>query len=1193
MKNSVPLLALVSLLLGTFSTLSATVSATESATQNTTASAGEKAWKENRVIPLRKITVGPWDNFEATVTPDDQVIYFTRDRNQIPNIYRQDLPSTEMQVFIGEKGDAKQPVLSDSGVLAFTFYGNDAQGDVCVVKPPEKAISCLTSNKTVDESPFWIDADHLGYISRDTTQPLWDLVVYDLKTKQSKVIHQGPLSAPVASPGGRYVLFNQTTESGVSPYVYDRQSGTLTALPKFDLPGVSGIYTFSRDNKFVYFNHYLSDTNFDQDINGDDHSVVFRVPFERWMTSDHAILPEQLTSVENNCEFPTLSQEYLYVTCAFEGSLDVYRLPLSGSVPEQWSETQINEAHVIARSYEERLLLLNTLRYRFKHDETRMLERLLSDHLQIGELSAADYYIQQLLARYKTANDSKMMAFYQTLQQLVRVRSAKQRTPAGVVTARFQNLVRDTRERIKKNNAGSRLVTLMDAYLDYELQDYSQALKKLTKVKLGDEMLPLERYLTFELYKNLLSGKDPMRLLTYYPAMFNSVEFTREIQIYYAFNYLKLLGQAQPDLTARIAAVTEQSKRAKDAKVAELLSTEVISLKLASSQDQKEKDAAFKQLSDILKNNKSDILVRKAMHTRAIQILGEADQFKYMELLSRHWLQITHVNEMEFVNVAEQFSVITMDKAYGLMTKGDLAGAYSTFYSAILQTNDLEAHYQFLTLGLSPSLDRKDNLKRSYEQFERQKILGQNENYVKALRLLIETDRNDKAYKKVLDEALNLLKTMSVSGLNPAMRDLLMGYIYHQQFLLSREGYGFDQTLFQKAHYHYMMALDLGRENSRITASVWENLGWLHFDARQYALAADFLQRRTQMPFTSTEAQVNTRWMFARALFYNNQLKAAWEQAEQTLKLAKTISGWNLEPFVEKTAFYAMQAGDYQQANTLYDEVLQDQSLTKLNQAKALLGQGYALMQSRQHDAARERFQSLLQISNQLNVISPGGERLLAFQPQRLQLLAYGFLAQLSNDPKERADNLRQRIKLLNGLAGRATEFAMEESSRLSFLGKDQQQLAVAYEQVGDREKMADTMAQALDTANAWKKETEDNSGPVIYRTLVNYLSLGLSHPKTFTTLRAKLIEDSCKSTLQAFEAQPYRSPIIVAQQVKLNILWEAYRSLVLAQADPKPLNQRLDALWTNTEKQLQNSPKETVDELKEILNFIKAKSAS
>jgi tetratricopeptide (TPR) repeat protein len=345
------------------------------------------------------------------------------------------------------------------------------------------------------------------------------------------------------------------------------------------------------------------------------------------------------------------------------------------------------------------------------------------------------------------------------------------------------------------------------------------------------------------------------------------------------------------------------------------------------------------------------------------------------------------------------------------------------------------------------------------------------------------------------------------------------------------------------------------------------------------------------MPFADSEGEVNTRWALARALFYNNQLKAAVEQAEQALQLARTITTLNSGSFVEKAAFYAMQAGEYQHAIELYDELFQKYSLADINRAKALLGHGYALMQAGRQEAARERFKSLLEISNQLDVIPSGGERLLTFQPQRLQLLAYGFLAQLSDDSKQRALNLQQRIKLLDNIKGRTSQFVMEESARLSFLGKDQQQLAVTYEQTGELDKMASAMEQALNTANAWKKETQDNAGPVIYRTLVNYLSLGLSHPKTFAKLDTKRIEDNCKSTLQSLAAQPYRSPIIVAHQAKLNILWEAYRSKVLfpEERQTEPLAERLDVLINNSEvQQLQVSRKQAYDELKAMIVNIK-----
>jgi len=124
------------------------------------------AWEQNRLIPLSKITVGPWDNFESSVSAGDGKLYYTRDRIQIPRVYRQDLTSNRAEVFIGENGDAKDPVLGPGSRMAFTYYRNDAQGDVCIIGLADKKIQCLTDNHAVDEAPFWIDADRLGYLSR-------------------------------------------------------------------------------------------------------------------------------------------------------------------------------------------------------------------------------------------------------------------------------------------------------------------------------------------------------------------------------------------------------------------------------------------------------------------------------------------------------------------------------------------------------------------------------------------------------------------------------------------------------------------------------------------------------------------------------------------------------------------------------------------------------------------------------------------------------------------------------------------------------------------------------------------------------------------------------------------------------------------------------------------------------------------
>ena len=246
-------------------------------------------WQNNRLAVLRKVTVGPWDNFEATVSADDKTLYYTQGRNQIPQVYQQNLLTTENTLLVGDQGDAKQPILNSAGdMLALTYYKFDAQGDVCILSlktlPVEtKNIDCVTTNASEDESPFWINNSTLGFLSRDTSQWLRKLNIYDLKTKTTTVVKSDAISAPSSSPNGLYILYNVTTaDAKVQLYLHDTIRKSSVAMAAIDLPGITAYTTFSKDGKYVYFNHYLNDTNSDQIIDANDHSVVFRVRFSDW-----------------------------------------------------------------------------------------------------------------------------------------------------------------------------------------------------------------------------------------------------------------------------------------------------------------------------------------------------------------------------------------------------------------------------------------------------------------------------------------------------------------------------------------------------------------------------------------------------------------------------------------------------------------------------------------------------------------------------------------------------------------------------------------------------------------------------------------------------------------------------------------------------------------------------------------------
>jgi len=1009
-------------------------------------------------------------------------------------------------------------------------------------------------------------------------------MVVNLKSRKATSLAEGVISAPVASPDGRYILFNQAGRSALHTQIYTMQTGKQRTPVRFDLSGITGFMAFSRDGRYLYFNHYLNDTNMDQVIDGNDHSVAFRVPFQRWLDAKQPYFPEQLTSVSNNCKFPSLSDKYLYLTCAFEGSLDVYRLPLTGAVPPKWSAKQLWEAHLSAREYEDRLLVLNTLRYRFKVRGISMLERLLSDHLQLGELAAASYYLTQIKQYYRGNKAKKPAIFYDLLQQYLQVRSSKQRVPVGMITAKFQNLVEQQRQKLRAGQAWPQLLTLIDAYLDYELDQNSKALAKLKSIPEDGPMFPLQRFIMFDLYHKLYAGKTG-KLLPHYQALINASNLSREVKLYYGFHYLKSLQLYQTDVSRRIKTIESRAAAITDSGVAQLFAVEVLAIKLAGGNKLTSDPAQrkhFTALTALLNKNRANPLVRKAMHTRAIQILGEAEQFQFMELLSRNWLVTTQISEMEFVNVAEQYAVITMDKAYGMLAAKQLANAYGTFYSAIQQTNDLEAHYQFVTMGGKAELHQRIDQQRAYQSLIKRGILGQNKNYVDALRLLIKATATEKTDLKALDKALLLLDAMQVKGLNPSMRDLMIGYIYHLKMRAGRHHYIYDKNFFQKAHHHYMLALDLGKDNSRISASVWENLAWLHYEARNYGLSADFFQQRINMPFTGAADEIRLRWWFARSLFFNNAPTDAWQQAQTVLRLARE-NRLPEQPYLEKTAFYAMQAGKFEHASANYAAFLKDAG-NAVNHAKAVLAYGFTLLHLGKKDLAREQFQQVLNLSKNLPVQAADSDRLVAFQPRRLTWLALGFLAELAEQPSQQAHFRQQRVAQWRQIKSHITDYASDEASRLSAMVKDLNLIAAAHEKAGDLNAMTAAMDEALIQASAWADLRSDPTGPVIYRSLVNYLSLGISHPQSLSGKeRNRRTQKRVRAALDAFKATKFRSDAGSFQFATLELLWQTYRNRVMGEPAMAAAGQLKTIMHRAHLERLRKNRKDLVDELNNL----------
>ncbi len=1136
-------------------------------------------WRHNRIIAPQRVTIGPSDNYQSAPDPDNGTLFFTRHRHQIVQLYRQDLATGETQRLLDAADDAKDPAVSPDGAwLAYTGFAHDAQGDICLYplrtsRPPR----CLDRPASAEQTPFWLDSHRLGFLSRTPGDDNASLLLYTIHTGETQELMRGKIAAPTASPDGRYLAY--TLRRGDAPnrlYLYDLHAHREYGPVPLALPGTSSYPRFSRDGRYLYFGRYLNDTSGDQQIDGNDHSVIFRARVDTLLHATAPVLPEQLTSVKEDCNFPVLAKDTLYVTCAYEGALSVYRLPPEGEVPADWNRTSVLEAHRNATGYEDRLLLLNTLRFRFgsgKGDaKTALMERQLADHLHIGEFSAARYYSRQIEKQYDRLGRPALRDFYFNLTLLLEARSEALRQPPGILTADYA-LGLEHRRAALHGSGPDREV--FEAWIDHLLKRDKKALRRLEPLWHHPQKLtPMAFYLAVDLGRVLLSH-DPDRLGSLLLGAAKTRTITQDSRLYYAYTYLRLLARIRPDLSQRSTAVAEAIGTLDERETKDLFQNELDVIALIRAQTPQQKKKRLNTITTRLKHYRSRYSLCRMMHIRAITLLGNAGAYRYMELLSRHWLTITDIDDMAFADVAELYAVITMQKAYGLLNDGDLRGAANTFYSAIRQTDDLEAHFAFITLGMHGDNAQRQQMEKAYRVLKHQHLLGANAAYVEALRLLLD-DPSESI--QTLEKAAALLEHFRPEGLSPAVRNLLLGYVYHRQMLKTRKGYHYDKALYQKANYQYMLALDLSYDNERTKAAVLQNLGQLHFAAANDALAADFFLQRATLPFRTREDEATLRWHLARALFYDNSPKAAAAQIDRALQLTPATEALRHTAMTQRSAFYHMYAHDYAGAEALYARVLASDELSTFNRAKATLAYGYTLFKQHKVNEAAAAFEKVIEQTADLSALPADARRAIPFEPQRLSLLAYGFLAQCSDTPQAKAGYLEKRIALLDAIAPRYQDFAYERKSVIAFKIKALLQSAAAYERSGRRERMREKAAEAVGLIGGYLEAGGAGSAQAVLRPLDSYLALALLYPDTFKAHPLPQLRERADAAVAALTLTPYTPPVMLYERYKLQMLYAAYETHVTGQQSEKALRQRLWKLHEEPERQILRQQRPDLD---------------
>ena len=1104
-----------------------------------------------RLLPLRKITVGPDDQYAAAIDPTGKYLVYARKAELAPHLEVQDLASGEASELLPVTADSQEPAFSKSGRLAFTYYKNSARGDVCFTLRPIASrrplaptdFQCLARAAGEADSeranPFWIAEDEIGFLSRDIAAG------GQRRIRAQKIsgggggrtLAEGQVWAPAMAPGGRWLAFNEI--------VFDRQPSigrrALTLLDVrdgqrasafFDLPGFSGFPAVSADEAYVYFSHYLDDTNGDDQIDGADNAVVFRAPVAQIVANkgDAPIFPEQLTSVESSCSYPRPYQNKLYLTCAFEGSLDVYSVASSGSAPAAWNAATLRSALQTSRSYQDRILIVNALRARGALDGPTADRMLLVNHALADDSAAAAYYA----AKAEAAGDRP---FYRLLRDYLNGIEARKREPEGEPSRETQAAIAALIADASKvaGEDGFRATTRGHLYsLLGRRREARAQFESARAIQARSTPRPFARALWFELGARELAA-DPDALDAAYATMMRAPELDEQARVYYAFQFLRTAQVSESSLSARAERVARVRKRA-SGPPATLLESEEAVLRLTQAPNDQEKSAIYREMEKTMALTAKDYFLRRALYVRAILNFTAAAEFRYMSLVASAWLKYTDQDDTEYAYAREVFSRASLEEAYGFLAKGQTRVANGFFYESLSLTDDLESHEGFV--NSSVALGERKNVDQYYANLRKRSFIGDNMKFVEALLILVDRDRAalegaggaSGQPTDALDAALSKLAAMTQDRDSPARR-LLLGYCYASKLMRAANGLDFDAKLLDDAHRELMLAYDVGRANARIAASAAMNLGLLHARVQNYALAARFYALRKRYPFASADAKWRFEALYAQALHRSRQSDLAADELAD-------LDSAQPPPIRERRAFYLLAAGRYDEAARAYEKVWPElQKEGDLTLARVGVAYGLSAMKSKAKTATNPR-PLLMQAAaraSKLKPIKKGGDRAVDFDPKRVELAAYGLLGQVGS-AAERAQALETRQRILS-----RSPKSIDKADAVSALNETR--LAAAYAEAGDARRARGELLKAAVAAKAVGRSSS-YLAETVSQTACEIMAFALAHPDVY---RGDIQDDVgavaglVAGFAAAHDALKAPAPFADLQRAKLEILHAAF----------------------------------------------------
>lgn len=1108
-----------------------------------------------------KLTVGPDDNFQVDVSSEEDFFVFTRRSHLSTRLLWQAVSSSKEIKILDDSADASNPSLHPNNKsLAFIYYKWDSQGDLCTLNNLSSKEPKCYGLKGEIESPQWLNSNDIVFIQKEFPNNNVSLNILNTKTQTTKVVDRGDIWSPTVNRALQYLTYSKVENKTTKLILMDLKNRRTVSI-QFEMPGTSAFPTFSPDGNWLYFSHYFSDSNQDNQIDASDNSIIFRASTKELFVHKKAH-PYQMTSGEQNCSFPKVQFQFFYMTCDFEGSLDVYRLPTTGVVPTNWESKDLYAAHRSSRNYNQRILLLNHLRQKgeFK-TETSYYLKVLSNFLLNEDWIAAQYYLD-----FIPQKDRDILSVFITATLL---RSKEQNSE---ITPNLMRNLNPLLNKVRRNpNLGNSVVEAL--ILTYLNQD-SSALNRIPKIKSVDFSGSIP-YL-YDLLINTLNSKiriSSSKLFELYRPILLAENINKESRLYYAYNYLQHLQNSHM-ANARLNIIKEQRPLLKKfLYLSQLLRSEELVLKLIIAKDKESKVQIYKDLDNLMSESRDDYFLRRTLYVRAIENLLAYNENLYLTSIAANWLKYTGETDPEFYYAREIYIDKVLERAYDNFAKSEINYAANNFFSSVGLTDDLESHYGYVkTMILN---NNKSIMESRYRSMQERNVVGESLQYVQTLLSISQYlpdfsmsengqgKESINSLNKVYIKSLANLKKMEAHYQSPIYQ-LLLGFVHLQLLDLSRNGFEFSQDHSDSAHKHLMLAYDLGRDSPRIRASALSNLASLHSLSRNWGLAKRFYEMRAPLGFIKKSEEFSHYWGYARAAYHLMDYQTSIESLQKLYAQKKIFS--NREALIlQKLSFYQLAAEQYENAETNFSFYLANYpSETLWNRTKSELALGYARYKLLKHHefnaekkqklklAAESNFTNVIQQSLQIENISDENKKLIPQNPNRLRMQALGFLSQIV-DSDQRVIYRQKYSQIIKSAERQLHEFSISKNTWLLFKIKSEVGLAESYLESSDIDLAKQHLKEASRNLRTYVKTEDFALNTDLNEALISWV--GLAIRANDSGVEAKNIESLYQGALGEIHKVQAQSPHLEFEGLRLRVFKHLLQKKLLAK---KPDEDRL-----------------------------------